>query len=393
MEKSVKNLNLLKWVFALKNTPLYFFIIIYLYDVTGSYLISGNLILLTIITQNIMEIPMGVLSDKYLGRRGTYISESIAFMISLVFLILGSVNYLYLIPARFFQGIGRALNSGNKNAFLYDSLKDLKKEKEYHKYISEYNMYRYLYWSVSLLVSGFLAQKFGIISIIYLCMVQRVGCLILGYLLSEPKSHKVDRDKIKSKKSSHTRDSFKLIFKNKKLFLISLIHVFRSSFFGAADKFITSFYKLFLSFNVLGIIASASLFLHAYISKYSNKIIEKFGELKTLKIIELFVIPIQVIAYSIPTIISPFLIELSMQAHPVSENTENSLLHKEFTDEHRATLESIVAIFSTFFIAIFTSLIGLAADIYSLRTALLITVICRLTLVPILFYASRNKAI
>lgn len=54
-------------------TPLYLFQFILFAQISGSFLLAANILAITKISNVLTEIPFGIISDRYLGRKGTYI--------------------------------------------------------------------------------------------------------------------------------------------------------------------------------------------------------------------------------------------------------------------------------------------------------------------------------
>ncbi len=386
-----RNMKLLKWVFALINTPLSFFAVIYFYQVTGSYFVTGNLVVLGALTHAIMEVPTGIVSDKFLGRKGSYIAGSVCLSLTFAFYVLGSINYLFLIPARIFFGTGKAFNSGNTTSLLYDTLRDGGREKDYHKIFSKHQVRQYFYRSFSLFVAGILAKYFGVIMVVYYCLAQRLITVFLGCFLKEPRIHKEHKKSYDLNTWQHLKAACREFRKNRHLFLMGLTRVFRSGFIFGLDRFNGPFYKQFLAFDVFGALLGVSLFINAYVAKYSELITKKIGYLKTFLYAEYFTVPLQVIAYLFPGIHSPFLLETSSQTMPISRITESTILHKHFTNAQRATMESLIEIVRTIFLALFTALLGYLADVWTLSYALLFGASCRVFIVPLLHYTFKDE--
>lgn len=115
--------------------------ILYFVSITKSIALGMSIFSITMISAAILEIPTGALSDK-IGRKKTIILGTIA---SLIYIILFAIskNYIILLIGAIFEGLERALFSGNNEALIYDTLKELKKENEYDKYLGKTNSMYY----------------------------------------------------------------------------------------------------------------------------------------------------------------------------------------------------------------------------------------------------------
>ncbi|HAG53604.1 MAG TPA: hypothetical protein DCL21_07450, partial [Alphaproteobacteria bacterium] len=91
----------------------------------------GWILLFGCIASFFFEIPSGYLSDK-IGHKKTIVLSRIFFIISTLNYLLAN-NLIMLIIGSVFFSLGVACMSGTSTAFIHDTLKALKREKEYSK--------------------------------------------------------------------------------------------------------------------------------------------------------------------------------------------------------------------------------------------------------------------
>jgi|SRR5674476_842558 len=97
------------------------FLILFLRDAGLSYTQIGLLVSFQLITQNILEIPAGILADS-MGRRRTLMA-SFAFYIAAFIFFFFSYGLLGFIIAMFLFALGEALRTGTHKAMIFDYLK------------------------------------------------------------------------------------------------------------------------------------------------------------------------------------------------------------------------------------------------------------------------------
>jgi len=97
------------------------FLILFLRDAKLSYTQIGLLISFQMITQNVLEIPAGILADS-MGRRRTLMA-SFAFYIAAFILFFLSYGIAGFSAAMFFFALGEALRTGTHKAMIFDYLK------------------------------------------------------------------------------------------------------------------------------------------------------------------------------------------------------------------------------------------------------------------------------
>lgn len=378
-----RNIKILPWIFALLNTPMYFFAPMYLYVVTGSYLTTMLVISVESFGKAIMEVPTGVISDRYLGRRNTEVVGSLFKVLGFIFYALGMYNQLFLFIGALCIAVGLSMYSGNTTSLLHDTLKMENKEKQYHHYFAKFHHYKYLMVSLSVLTCGLLAYYLHVVYVVYFCIMQRSVRLVLGLCLKETKIYERNKATIKDG-FIHIYNAGVKIKGNRKLQWLSLLRVLRKSF-DAVDQLGMVFYQSVMSFFSIAWLLSGSLFICNFTSLYSERIAKKLGFLKTFLYVRIFAIPLQMIAYAFPGYHSPFLVEIGADLNPIETSAESALLHKEFSDKERATMESLIEIVSVVSFSIFASFFGWLADVWSLTYALLIATSLKLVLIP-LFY-------
>lgn len=104
------------------------FAIIYYTQITGSMMLGMSIFSITMIASAILEFPTGLIADK-IGRKNTVILGCINSLIYAIILAFSN-SYMGLICVAIFEGLERAFFSGNNQAFIYDTLKEVGKESE-----------------------------------------------------------------------------------------------------------------------------------------------------------------------------------------------------------------------------------------------------------------------
>ncbi len=377
-----RNIKVLPFIFGFLTTPLYFFFAIYAYFVTESFLLVSIVLSFGEIVKSVMEVPTGVISDRFLGRKGSQSMADLFMIIGVIIQIFALYEWKLLLLGEFFVGISLSLYSGNVSSFLHDTLSLVNKEEEYHKNFAKMEHYRYLHMSFSLLVVGLLSYFFGIVFCLYYCVLQKTISLIVGLLLKEPNIHNINEKSTIKEGFLHITKSAKKIYKTPKLKSLAVLSVFRKSL-DSLDRIGMIFYKEIISFLTFGFILSGSLFFSNFGVLYSEKITRKFGFLQTFIWIRLISIPLQVIGYYIGNFYSIILIEIGESLNPIETSAQSALLHKEFTDKQRATMESVVEVVGSLGYSIFALFFGWLAEVWSLSVSLIIGAISKFLIIPI----------
>ena len=140
IEKNVLLIGILNFLMEFK---LYGAIaILYFTSITNSITLGMSIFSIGMLSTAILEIPTGAISDK-IGRKPTIIIGTVASFLYVLLYAIGNQYYILALGA-IFEGLERALFSGNNEAFLYDTLKQLNKEEQYDKYLGKTNAMYYL---------------------------------------------------------------------------------------------------------------------------------------------------------------------------------------------------------------------------------------------------------
>ena len=159
-----------------------------------------------------MEVPSGALADRW-GRKKTLFLSQIFFIIGMIILIFSQSFWLFVV-ASMFSGLWLACYSGTGVAFYYDTLKELKREKDYEKLWGKLSLTTAVVSFIAAFVAGFLFDIMITLPYI-LSAVSAFLSLFVILSFTEPKFHKPAEE-----------DSLFLHFKN------SILKVTKNEYIG-----------------------------------------------------------------------------------------------------------------------------------------------------------------
>lgn len=192
------------------------------------------------ITSLALEIPLGALADKY-PRKYLLIVAQILGAVGLVVWLIDSFAFYAL--GFCLWGAKNALQSGTTEAFLYDELKDYKKEDYFQSSFGKSGSYYWLGVMLSAIFGGLIAQYNFVIAII-LGVVTR---LLAALIISTVKTVAPQKSTNESRYLQILKEAFREIKHNKKLFLILLFICLTFPVYGAAEEFLN---LLFNSYQI-----------------------------------------------------------------------------------------------------------------------------------------------
>ncbi len=374
--KLAHNIQLLSWFTFLTYFRFYYAIaILYFVFVTNSYALAISIFSITQITQALFEIPAGIFSDVF-GRKRTLVSGAVATVIGVVLFAIGQ-SYIYLVVGAIFEGVSRALFSGNNDAFLYETVENIDQKQNYHQILGNVKSMA----EAAFLIGGVCSTVLVLWSysvLMWLSVIPPIVGLIVSLFLVEPP---INREKIDSI-SSHLKDAMSLLRHNKKLRRLSIAGVIGYGIGESSFQFTGVFYNMFLPVWGVSALISVNFFISIVSYRVSGRILKKFKEIHVLVYNEIYSRILNIFALLFPSILSPVLMTVASIGFGVSEVAKNALLQEEFTDKQRATVASITSVLGNIFYGLIAILIGVFADKIGTAHTLLLAQIC---LFPVLF--------
>ena len=363
MPKNIKLLYLINFFSSFRfYTPI---LVIYFAQVTGSYASAMTIIAADGLFTGLFEIPTGIFSDL-IGRKSTTILSHIISIPTMIFWAIGG-SFEFLLIGAFFGGLSGALRSGNDDALMYDSLKEINRENEYHNFYSKLGTFALIAFGISALIGGFIAGiSFQLV--FWLSILFKIFALILSFFLHQPPEYK----KVEYNPYRHLKESISLFIHNPKLRMLSISNALTNSITESTYQFSPIFVNTLWPLWAVGLMKASTNFLNAFSYFISGKIITKFKAFNAL--MGQFVISrvILIFAYAFPTILSPALMASTSLIYGIGQVSQNTLMQKEFSDHQRATMGSLNSLLTTIFFTTTSILIGLFADLLGSRNILLL---------------------
>ncbi len=372
-----KNVRLLGLLNLFMDIKLYGAIaIIYFTSVTGSMLLGMSIFSITMISATLFEIPTGIISDR-IGRKQTVVIGTIASLTyAVIFAISG--NYMFLVIGAIFEGLERALFSGNNEALLYDTLKDSNLESEYKTYLGRTNSMYQVAGVVGALIGGIVAYLTSFTLVMWLSVIPKVINLFISFALVEPKSN---TNKIESNPYEHLKETINSIKNNKTLVKQIFADSISEGVGEASYQFRAKFYEMVWPLWAIGIPSVLSNIGSFFSNWFSGNIIKKYGNKNIIIWGYIYSVISNVGGFFMNNVISP-LILVSNSLIPVGI-ARNDISNKLYTNKHRASMASIKSLFSSITYAIFALIIGFSADNIGIINTLIFAALLKIVVIVI----------
>jgi len=373
-----KNIKLLRWHNFFIDFSLWGpLAIIYFSKVSGSYTLGLSIFSIVMIFSAIFELPTGFISDKY-GRTRTLVFGSFCFLLGAVFYAIG-INYWFLVAGAIVQGLGRAFYSGNNDALLYDNLSVANKIDDLAEYSGKIGSMSQIALAISALFSSLIAFV-SISVLLWISVIPQLICLILSL-----KVVSVDTtEKTSGNIFIHIGQAFKNFISNFKIRQLSLVSIISFGMGEAAWQFRSAFVNTLWPIWAVGFAQVLSNIGATISFKLSGRIIKKYTAFKVMLFEKVFSRLIDLTALIFPGVWSPAIMSLTSLMYGTSEVSSNKLFQKEFTHQQRATMGSLNSLFGSIFFAIFAIILGMFADKFGARNAILMkTILSCLIFIPL----------
>lgn len=317
------------------------------------------------------NIPTGLFADKY-GRKA-------AMIVALLFQLLGEIlslfayGYLSFVFIVIIAGLGFSFMTGTVTALIYETLKEKQKENEMQKAMGKKIAFEKAAGMIAPLIISFYITNFAMSKFTFLILLTiffLVISIIISFFLEEPKQIQ----EIKKTKTSLNiiKEGVKLLKENRNLKRIILLSVF--SYPLMAYLYILYqpyFVKSDVPSYFFGIFLSISSLISLISSKYTYKFEKKYGMEKTVLLVTLLPgLIYTVMAVVFHPIFSPLLFCLVYFPIGMYEPLFSDYQNRHIASENRATILSMINMFSSAYVVVIGLIIGLIAN-HSLTYAFL----------------------
>ncbi|MCK5332275.1 MFS transporter [Candidatus Parcubacteria bacterium] len=316
----------------------------------------------------LLEIPTGYFADVF-GRRMSLISASVFVFLALLAYGLG-YNFSQFLIAEILFAFSISLISGADSAMLYDTLKDLKKERLYKKIWGNILSYSFISLALASIIGG-LVGKVNLRWTMYLTLPFMFFLIPLSISLKEPHRHKLIF------KKGYIVDMLRIIktviLNNKKLKWLIIYSGVLLGFNGAGLWLYQPYFQISgLDIAYFGIVFASFYLVAALSSKYAHRIENYLGQKITLYML-IFLTGISYLLMSNFIFLFSFsFIFLQQLVNGLATPIIEDYINKATSSKIRATVLSIKNMSQRFFYAAIIPIIGWIVDVYSLIQALTI---------------------
>lgn len=373
---------LFRFTFLSNVQPYYLVLVLYLSHVLHSFALGTSVWAFVQISQAILEIPTGVVSDRV----GRVVSMKIGALASLAGLLVyaTTTNYWILLVGAAMQGLSFAMFSGNNNALIYDSARSAGEKDDFHSYYSKTNIALEV-GGIIAAIGGTMLASISYILVLWISVIPQVLAVLVTFTMIEPPRHSPLSGNI----FSHLGDVYRHYKNNSHLRMLSIASILSGSVGGASWNMMPAFYRQYVPLSWVGTLLSANYIWSTIGFKTSGWFIKRFKPATILLTGEAFSRTVSFVALILSSAASPFVMMLHGLPYGPTDTAKQHLIHKEFSDAQRATMDSLNSLVTSVIYAAFLVFVGFLADKFSPSVAILV---CNICLLPVFFiYRSTFK--
>ncbi|MCB1559435.1 MAG: MFS transporter [Alphaproteobacteria bacterium] len=364
--------------------------ILYFAEVTGSFAVAMGIFACATIVGALLEVPTGVLSDKW-GRRNIFVLGCViewlaafCYAMAATHFLIGGTAWLYIGAACF--GTSRSLFSGNNYALLYETAECLRQRHRLAHILGRNGSMEQLGLATASAVAGILLWFGGSFEMLFWLTLIPMSCALIAALMTtEPPRHSMSE----SHPWAHMKDAFHLIVQNRELRLLAICSAWKTGWGMSSHNFLPKFIETLWPVWAVPFYRLGQNIIGFFGYWFAGKVTDKLSPLKTLFCLSFISDGLSLIAFGISNLVSPFLLMLSQINWTVGNTANDTLQQQHFSKEQRSTMGSLISLLSSMTYAIAAVILGLFADHIGVQNTLLVIAVIML---PVTFgYLSLYK--
>lgn len=324
-----------------------------------------NIMILEVIFMTLtllLEVPSGAFADLF-GRKISLFISSIAITIAFILFGIGT-NFTTILIAEILMAFCYSFHSGADSAFIYDSLKEIKKEKQYSKIYGRAEFIAISTLSISSFIGVIISQFIGMKLLFFITSLFFFMWGLSVLTFNEPPIHKKlkDRNYIK-----HLKNAIKFTLEHKTIRNL-IIYYGLFAALGHLSWFVLQPYFISqeIGFYFLGIGMLFYFFPFGIGLLLADKLIKKTRNIISPKNLLYILLLASGISFIAASLLNPIIGMIPIAIMSFTCGIRDIFISKEINihtgSHHRATVLSIQNISKGIMYAIFAPLIGITID-------------------------------
>lgn len=333
-------------------------------SISGSFATAMGVFSSTFVVQALLEIPTGVLSDKWKRRNVFCLAVCCEFVSILCYALAfrSSHPLVLLYSGATLYGFANALFSGNNQALVYETLSYYRRTTETAKVFGRIaSMGQIALGMMGLVSAGLLWAGVSYETLTFLTLVPLALNMIVAFLIVEPPYRYIEDGST----WEHMKKAWHLVVSNKKLRLYAIANIIQAGGGLSNYYFTPAFVQTVWPIWLTSLYRTGQHFLGAVSFWFAGPIIKTFGAFKVLWAGNIIANGLCLIAFAITNALSPILIMLTQVAYGTGTTAQNTVQQESFSDAQRSTMGSLISLGIAVMSSIMSILMGWVADMTS----------------------------
>ena len=340
--------------------------ILYFESITKSYAAAALVFSIWMFTQSVMELPTGVISDKWSRRKTLITSAALQICSGLCFAIAGNIGDADLLFAgAVFWGMAEAFNSGTEEALIYETAANMRKTESYDMIYSGTKIFRYAGAATATVIAVPTLYFFGMNALAWVSILPAAAQTIVSAYFVEPRG----REKNAANPMRHFISAFSKWIRNARIRKLVLAHAMSLSCGEPTYRMSSIYAAMFLPIWAIDFAVFVQRVCGA-VGFYAAIFMRRLGLLRMAFLASAFKCLCMFCALLADCVVSPFLIAGVTLGNGGEAAAQTGLLQKEFAAAERATMQNIGAIFAGLLASMSVYVFGMIADAWSVYAAL-----------------------
>lgn len=269
-------------------------------------------------------------------------------------------NVWVLVAGAIFEGLGRSFFSGTDKAFLYETLQEQGQLNQLETILGKLGFFEQIALGISAIIGGFLALV-SLQFVMWVAVIPALLNLTCGCLFADTKRCTVSQDT----PYVMLRKAVKGLVKNRRLRLVSMAEILGFGFGEASFYFQSAFFSLLIPVWLIGVVRSFKHLFGAIGFWTAGAVIKHFGYKRVLIGGNVITSLIQLLVVVFSSVLTPFVMAFLNVEYGYSTTAKNGLMQRDFSDNQRSTMGSIVSLGGSLCFSIISVLLGFIADVSS----------------------------
>ncbi|MBN1618306.1 MFS transporter [Candidatus Dojkabacteria bacterium] len=287
------------------------------------------------LTAVLFELPTGAFADLF-GKKKTLIICYFLYSISLLFMPFGFA-FIYFIILEIIKGIAKAMYSGTFEAFVYDTLKDQNKEKEYPKITANMTTISWVALIIAGVLGGFMYEIWYGLPYIVLGIIYVIITIIMIFFTTEPNTDTI-KYSLKSYISQNTKGFKELFASFKTSTIVLILAIVTFGYYVASELLGISQAKEYGMNGIqVGFLFSIGYLFSAVASQFFPKLLKKFGNKILFTVSTTMLILSFLLAKFVSPVLGAMLIIMRISSSTTFSNLRTVKVNSLVSSKNRAT--------------------------------------------------------